>query len=78
MIWIYIVDHYYTLDEGSNWKERKNLSTKYTKKLALKITHLGVDIEFLDISGYAFCEALDSIEQHKDLWSPQVDRYICI
>ena len=32
----------------------------------------GVDIEFLDISGKAFCKALDSIEQHRELWSPQV------
>ena len=40
-----------------------------------EITITGVDIEFLDISGYAFCEALDSIEQHKDLWSPQVRIY---
>ena len=32
----------------------------------------GVDRSYLLMSGKSFCEALDSIEQHKELWSNQV------
>ena len=32
----------------------------------------GVDRAYLLMSGKSFCEALDSIEQHKELWSNQV------
>ena len=32
----------------------------------------GVDSSYLSMSGKSFCDALDSIEQHKELWSKQV------
>ena len=32
----------------------------------------GVDQTYLKLSGKSFCEALDSIQQHKELWSQQV------
>ena len=35
----------------------------------------GVDQSYLILSGQAFCTALDSIEQHRDLWSRQVGRH---
>jgi hypothetical protein len=38
----------------------------------------GVDINFLAISGKAFCLALDSIEHHRELWSPQVSSQISV
>ena len=34
----------------------------------------GVDSSYLSMSGKSFCEALDSIEQHKELWSKQVSQ----
>ena len=32
----------------------------------------GVDQTYLALSGKSFCEALDTIQQHKELWSKQV------
>ena len=34
----------------------------------------GVDKSYLGLSGKSFCDALDSIEQHKELWSKQVKK----
>ena len=36
----------------------------------------GVDSSYLSMSGKSFCDALDSIEQHKELWSKQVSRAV--
>ena len=36
----------------------------------------GVDKSYLSLSGKSFCDALDSIEQHKELWSKQVQTII--
>ena len=33
----------------------------------------GVDKSYLSLSGKSFCDALDSIEQHKELWSKEVN-----
>ena len=38
----------------------------------------GVDKSYLTLSGQAFCTALDSIEQHKDLWSKQVTHLVIV
>ena len=32
----------------------------------------GVDQTYLALSGKSFCDALDTIQQHKELWSKQV------
>ena len=37
----------------------------------------GVDKTYLKLSGKSFCEALDSIQQHKELWSQQVSIWAC-
>ena len=38
----------------------------------------GVDKSYLGLSGKSFCDALDSIEQHKELWSKEVSIFIMI
>ena len=35
----------------------------------------GVDQTYLALSGKSFCEALDTIQQHKELWSKQVSLF---
>ena len=54
-----------------NKKEQKIIS--YNDKSIIVIIILR---SYLALSGDAFVRALDSLEQHRDLWSCQVSRYL--